>query len=203
MKKVKGLFAFEGIGGSGKSTQAEMLARAFRQNHSDVLLTCEHTRDRPFGMRIEEVIKGKVGKVDLLALQLGYTADRRDHWAGDVEPVVSRGGIVVTDRWYGSTVAYISPDYRELLLQTNQAVVGRPELTFIVDLDPVTAVARVYGRGGEDMFDKIETLNRCREGYRWFMEKSGDECVWINGQMSIEEIHGQIMEEIKRRGILK
>lgn len=196
------LIVFEGIGGSGKSTQAEMLYRALSQDYPDILLTREHTRDRPFGATIEEIIKGRTRRVDLLALQYGFIADRLDHWRQDVAPVIIRGGVAISDRWYGSTIAYAPPEWREYLLRANQEVVKSPEITFVVDLDPELAITRVTNRGGADFFDKQEVLRRCREGYEWFLYNSGDECVWIDGNRPKEVVHGQIVEEIKVRGIL-
>ncbi|MFA6369003.1 MAG: dTMP kinase, partial [Candidatus Shapirobacteria bacterium] len=84
----KGKFiVFEGIDGSGKGTQIKKLQKYFEQRGIKTITTCEHTRDLPVGKLIETTVNGGE-KMDPLALQLCFTADRRDHYEKVIRPAL-------------------------------------------------------------------------------------------------------------------
>jgi len=193
------LIAFEGIGGSGKSTQARKLTEFLMRRGVDVFPTREHTLDRPIGEMVERVIKRKTMPVDSLALQIAYTADRRDHWANVVLPVIEKGGVVVGDRWYGSTVAYAEEECRPLFMALNQLVVPRPDLIIYVGVRPEIGAERVNIRGGQDIFDSTLRLAKVADGYRYFFSNYGGDWVAVNGEMSEDMIHREIADAVMAR----
>lgn len=196
------LIAFEGIAGSGKTTQSRLLCDFLARCGVDVLITREHTRNRPVGMTIERVIKENGEKpMDDLALQIAYTADRRDHFAQDIAPIVLRGGLVVTDRFYASTVAHAPEGFRAVFLEVNRMFVPPPNLTVIVDLDPAVALGRKQ-YDERDIFDVEQNLVRCRKGYEWYVENSGDPCILVQGEKPVEEIYGVVFGEIMTRRLV-
>jgi len=199
----KGKFiVFGGIDGCGKTTQIKRVSERIRGMGYEVYVTREHTRDGAAGQLIEEVVNHKKN-LNPLALQLTFVADRVDHVSRQINPAIEGGKIVITDRYYESTPVYAPPEFRDILLKLNQDLVRRPDLTIILDLEPEVAVERLKkSRDEETIFEKKENLEMCRRAYGWFIEKSGDECVKVDGSGSEEEVTTRIMEEIKRREII-
>lgn len=196
MKKKRGLYiVFEGIGASGKDTQAKMAYEYLLKMGVDVIPTREHTRDTPPGELIEEIIKGKKSRIEPLALQLLYTCDRRNHDMAIIRPALSEGKIVLGNRSYATTVAYCPKDWREFILKTNKKIATRPDMVFVIDTSPEVSSERMGKRGDPDIFDRIVTMRRCRGGYLWYVKNSGDKCVMIDGDETADEV----FERIKKR----
>lgn len=200
---VRGKFVvIEGIGGCGKDTQVIDLGTYLRNNRMDLFITREHDRNAPTGELIEEIIKRNKPEIDGMALQMLFIADRRNHYERMIKPQLEAGKMVLCNRYYPSTVAYSRPEWRQFMLDTNLSLVIRPDLVMIIDTDPVISANRVSKRGDPDIFDNSDTLSRCRQGYQWYAENSGDVVTWIDGNGTIEEVRKRIITEIKRRGII-
>lgn len=170
---MTGLFiSFEGIDGSGKSTQAKLLAKALEEQGHDVVLTRE-----PGGSQGAEEIRSLVleGDPDRWSAQtelLLFTAARRDHLERLIDPALKDGKIVITDRFADSTRMYQgtrSGDLRAMVDQLHSLVIGRePDLTFLIDMDPDVGLARAKGRGGtEERFEDFgaELQHKMRAGF--------------------------------------
>lgn len=147
--------SFEGIDGSGKSTQARILAEALRAHGHRVTLTRE-----PGGSPGAEEIRRLVleGKTDRWSAEteiLLFTAARRDHLEKTIRPALARGEIVITDRFADSTRIFQGIT-RGDLTQTVDALHGlmigvEPDLTILIDLDPAEGLARATARAGSEM----------------------------------------------------
>jgi dTMP kinase len=140
------LLALEGIDGCGKSTQAELLATALREEGLEVVLTCEPT-DGPLGKQIREYFQGPTRYLSPKEELNLFMADRREHLDEVIEPALAAGKIVVTDRYYYSSVAYqgalgLDPDR---ILAQNEALAVRPDLAVILTLPVTKALARLAG----------------------------------------------------------
>jgi len=163
---------FEGIDGSGKSTQARRLAEALRAEGHDVVLTRE-----PGGSPGAEDIRKLLvsGDPDRWSAEteiLLFTAARRDHLEKTILPALAAGRVVVSDRFADSTRVYqgaARADLRGLVDRLHDEVIGRePDLTFVIDMDPETALARGLARSsGEDRFEEMGGAFqvRLREGF--------------------------------------
>lgn len=156
-----GLFvSFEGIDGSGKSTQARALADRLRAQGHDVVLTRE-----PGGSDGAEAIRRLLveGDPDRWSAEteiLLFNAARRDHVEKTIRPALNAGAIVITDRFADSTRVYqgaARASLRPLVDQLHDLVIGiEPDLTFMIDMDPETALARGLARqSGEDRFEEL------------------------------------------------
>lgn len=199
----KGKFiVIEGIGGSGKDTQARLLAKFLKKEGEELILTREHTRNTSLGKLIEAIIKGRKAKVDPLALQLLYVSDRRNHYMGVIKPSLEEGKTVIGNRYYSTSVAYCPELWRKVVLELNQKIVVKPDLVIIVDTSPEVCNERMEIRGGADIFDKLKKAKRCREGYLWYAKNSGDKCVVVDGNGTREEVFQKIVDEIKKRKII-
>jgi dTMP kinase len=158
-----GLFiVLEGIDGTGKSTQARLLADWFRQQGREVVASREPT-DGPWGSKLRATAAtGRLPAEDELDLLL---RDRRDHVAQVIAPALAAGKVVILDRYYFSTMAYQGSrgmDPAEIRRQ-NEAFAPVPDLLFILDLDVDTALSRIGGRGDTaNEFEKHESLAKCR-----------------------------------------
>ena len=154
-KLTGGMFiTFEGIDGSGKSTQARMLADHLRASGRDVVLTRE-----PGGSPGAEEIRRLVleGDPDRWSAEteiLLFTAARRDHLERIIEPALNAGKIVISDRFADSTRMYQGlsrGDLRGTVDRLHEMMIVRePDLTFLIDMEPETGLARAKGRNGTE-----------------------------------------------------
>ncbi|MBK7861583.1 MAG: dTMP kinase [Archangiaceae bacterium] len=159
------LIAFEGIDGSGKSTQAARLAEALRADGSEVVLTKEPT-DGPWGKKLRQsFVTARMTAKDELDC---FLSDRREHVEQLIRPALNRGATVIVDRYYWSTVVYQGMrglDPAEVL-KLNEAFAPRPDVTFLVDVDPHVALERISGRaGGRDLLENLEVQLKVREAF--------------------------------------
>ena len=154
------LVSFEGIDGSGKSTQARALAEALRAEGHDIVLTRE-----PGGAEGAEEIRRLLveGDPDRWSPEteiLLFNAARRDHLEKTIRPALQAGRIVITDRFADSTRVYqgaARADLRPLVDDLHRLVIGlEPDVTFLIDMDPADALARgLARRSGEDRFEEL------------------------------------------------
>lgn len=164
------LLVFEGIDGSGKSTQLARLAARLRAAGHDVHETREPS-DGPHGRRIRAAAAAGEALTAEEELAL-FVADRREHVAGEVAPTLARGAIVLCDRYVLSTAAYqgargLDP---ERLLREGEAAFPWPDLALVFDLAPEAGLARVRARGRplDPRFEEPEFLARVAANFRAF-----------------------------------
>lgn len=147
--------SFEGIDGSGKSTQARMLAETLRGEGHAVTLTRE-----PGGSTGAEEIRRLVleGDPDRWSPEteiLLFTAARRDHLEKTIRPALARGEIVITDRFADSTRIYqgiTRGDLRGTVDTLHDLMIGvEPDLTILIDIDPAIGLSRALAREGSEM----------------------------------------------------
>jgi dTMP kinase len=156
------LIAFEGIDGCGKSTQLERLAARLRALGCDVVTTREPT-DFPSGQRIREMARSGEELEPEEELRW-FVEDRRAHVDEVITPALRAGRIVLTDRYYLSTVAYQGArglDHEQILADS-EAEFPIPDLVLLLEIDPKIALVRVHARGSEieGVFEQREFLSR-------------------------------------------
>ena len=144
------LIALEGIDGSGKSTQARLLAAALAQQGREVVLTREPTDGRA-GQELRRYLEGPSRYLSPeQELQL-FVADRREHVERTIQPALRAGKTVITDRYYYSSVAYqgalgLDPGK---ILALNESFAPRPQLVFVLSLAVSDALERLAAKGGD------------------------------------------------------
>lgn len=171
---MKGSFiTFEGIDGSGKTTQLNRLAETLRRVGRDVLVTCE-PGGTPLGREIRKAFLETKQDVEPLAELLLFAADRAQHVQHLILPALAAGRIVISDRYADATTAYQGAG-RGFDLELIKSVIAiatgglKPDLTLFFDIDPQSAVDRMAFRGEHKMnrmdLESLEFYTRVREAY--------------------------------------
>lgn len=190
----------EGIDGAGKSTQAKMLAKWFENKGYEVVLTKEPT-DTAFGKLIRRLVLtgGKEGIIDGARISkeaeaLLFAADRAEHVKKLIEPSLKAGKVVISDRYFYSSLAYQWARGLDLewLINLN-AFAPRADLVILLDLPVKESIKRINGRSIRSEFDKIvELQKKVRENYLKLAEKF-EEIRIINALAPVEDIHNDIV----------
>lgn len=204
---MAGLFiTFEGIDGSGKSTQARLLAERLQAEGIDAL----HTREPGGSPGAEEirrlVLEGDPERWSAETEILLFTAARRDHLERVIDPALGAGRVVVCDRFADSTRMYQGlrgPGLREKVDALHALMIGRePDLTFIIDMDPMKGHARAKGRGGtEERFEDFGTdlQVRMRAGFLKLAAAQPQRCVVIDGDRPVEAVAAEVAQMARER----
>jgi len=193
---VSGHFiTFEGIDGSGKSTQAKLLADRLLTEGYEVVLTRE-----PGGSVGAEEIRALVleGDPDRWSAEteiLLFTAARRDHLERTILPAVAAGKIVICDRFADSTRMYQGlsrGDLRSIVDQLHCLMIGRePDLTVLIDMDPATGLARAKSRQtAEERFEDFGQAlqEQMRKGFLDLSKEYADRFRVIDGSRDMDRV---------------
>lgn len=191
--------SFEGIDGSGKSTQIKLLADHLHSQGRKVIVTRE-----PGGSTGAEEIRALVlqGEIDRWSAEtelLLFTAARRDHLERTIRPALAAGEIVLCDRFADSTRMYQGlsrGDLRQTVDQLHSLMIGtEPDLTVLLDINPALGLTRAKSRHGtEERFEDFgESLQaRMRQGFLALANDSSDRVKVINGDRAIDSVADDI-----------
>ncbi len=175
MRYEKKFVVFEGIDGSGKGTQIDLLKQWWAgHKKTGIVFTREHTRDGQWSDQIEALIRG--GGADTVTaekLQLLYILDRKDHLERVILPAIKKGETVLCDRYFLSTLAYGSIDRQlhwKTLLENHKEILGDdfilPAKTIFINIDPDIALQHVADRGeGRTYFETLDRQRTIRDAY--------------------------------------
>jgi dTMP kinase len=204
---TKGVFiSFEGIDGSGKSTQTKLLKQALEDAGHDVVLTRE-----PGGSPGAEEIRALVlqGDPDRWSAHteiLLFTAARRDHLERTIQPALDAGKVVICDRFADSTRMYQGlsrGDLRATVDQLHDLMIGiEPDLTLLIDMDPAEGLSRALSRNTvEERFEDFgESLQAAmRKGFLSLAQEFSDRFVVIDGTQSVLSVAQDILAATQKR----
>ena len=198
---MSGMFlTFEGIDGSGKSSQAKLLAESLRKAAYPVVQTRE-PGGSPGAEEIRRLlVEGEPGRWSPETEILLFNAARRDHLERTIQPALERGEIVISDRFADSTRVYqgaVRADLRETVDALHRLMIGlEPDLTFIIDMDPEAALKRGLARkSGEDRFEDfgIDFQHRLRDGFKALAQSEPNRCILIDGNRPIDTIATEVL----------
>lgn len=204
MKKNGAFIAFEGIDGSGKSTQIQLLADRLRRQGIPFYATMEPT-DSPIGSLIHQMMTGRI-KADLKVIAALFAADRLDHLLNDVNGVIHKieaGTTVIMDRYNFSSYAYQSVDVpMEWVVQINElsSAVLRPDVNVFIDVDPDAALGRIAeNRFQRELFEEKQRLVQVRQQYQKAFDKLQDveHIVVVDGNRSSGEVAEDVWNAVK------
>jgi dTMP kinase len=196
---------FEGIDGSGTSTQANLLHGALVSAGYRAAKTSEPS-DGPVGHLIREINTGRVhvsGDHVTVDRHMAYlfAADRYDHLHNDVDGILHRlacGFSVISTRYYLSSYAYNTHTVADLeLVRTLNAAFPMPDITFYFEIDPELACSRIEAAGRpRDRNETMQNLLRVQANYRRALEGYAGRVEYIQAAAPPSSIHAQIMQTI-------
>jgi len=198
--------SFEGVDGSGKSTQARRLAATLGGRGLPVRLTRE-PGGSPGAEEIRAlVLTGETGRWSPETECLLFTAARRDHLERLILPALAAGETVICDRFADSTRVYQGSsrgDLRAMVDRLHALMIGRePDLTLIIDMEPEAALARTMTpdrAGSEARFEAfgLNFQHRIRRGFLEIAAASPERCRIIDGAGSADEVAARVLEAVE------
>ena len=201
---MSGLFiSFEGIDGVGKSTQADLLETWLSEQGKTVVRTLE-PGGTDVGVEIRKILLHHKGDLAPRAEAALFAADRAHHVASKIRPALERGEIVITDRYFDSSVAYQGAgrdlsrtEVRDLSLWAVGGLL--PQLTVLLDLPAEEARARRNKSGSEpDRLEreKIEFFETVRSAYLDLAKAEPNRFLVVDASVSVEEMQSQIRARV-------
>jgi dTMP kinase len=194
MVDKKGTFiCIEGLDGSGKTTQAKLLARKLRKSHNAVYTT-EPSQGK-IGTFIRERCLYGEKRLSSVIEALLFAADRIEHVETEVLPALHQGKLVISDRYLYSSLAYqgaagLSIEWIEKI---NEHAL-KPDLAVFIDVDPKTAIHRL--KPNKSVMENLETQQKVREIYLKFVEKG--RLTRINGDQPKNEVAKELYAAIMK-----
>jgi len=203
--KLGHLISFEGIDGSGKSTQAKVLTKTLEDLGHNVVLT----REPGGSIGAEEirrlVLQGDPDRWSAESEILLFTAARRDHLEKTILPALDAGKIVICDRFADSTRMYQGlsrGDLRTLVDELHSLMIPRdPDLTVLIDLDPKLGLSRAKSRNTvEERFEDfgISLQEKMRAGFLNLAEKFAERFRVIDGQRDIDVVAADVLSVVQK-----
>ena len=194
--KFPGKFiVFEGLDGSGQTTECNLLAEFLESKGIKILKTKEPTPNSPAGKIIRKILD-KEKKSSPSSLQKLFCQDRKWHLEKEIIPALKQGKIVICDRYLFSTLSYGAAEgisYDWLFLLNKDFLL--PDILFFLDVKPDICLERIEKRGkGKTIFEKKKKLEKIYKNYQKVLkefEKSVD-IFKINGEKSVKKVFGDI-----------
>jgi len=202
---VGSLITFEGIDGSGKSTQIQMLEHEFNKLGVEYK-TFREPGGTELSEKIREILLDKEN-IELIstAESLLFAAARAQLTAEQIKPAIEKGEFVICDRFTDSTIAYQGYgrglDINKLEEINYIATAGlTPDITFILDISPEAAAVRMEAEASDRMEEMgIEFFRRIQRGYRQIKDQNTNRYRLINGEQSPENVFKEIKEIIMKQ----
>jgi dTMP kinase len=193
----KGVFiVIEGLDGSGKTTQASLLAKKLEQNYK-VLLTAEPSHGK-IGTFIREGYLYEDKRLPTEAEALLFAADRIEHMYSEVKPALDEGKLVICDRYIYSSLAYQGGAGLSLeWIKTINARALQPDFSMFIDVSPDKVIERLQRK--KSVMETLETQTKVREVYLKYVAKG--ELVRIDGDRPKEAVAGELNAKVL--GLLK
>lgn len=189
------LLAIEGIDGTGKSTQAKAVAGELERRGLEVVLTREPTNG-PWGRKLRE--SAATGRLSPAEELHAFLEDRTQHVRELIRPSLEAGRVVITDRYYFSTVAYQGARGFDPgdLMRRNEAIAIEPHLLVLIDLDPEVSLSRIGRRDGAG--NEFETLAQLRRSREIFLGIRKPYLIRLDGRLSAGELEAEILAAFDR-----
>jgi dTMP kinase len=189
------LIVLEGLDGAGTTTQARRLAAHLEARGRPAHLTREPS-DGPIGRLIREMLTGRHAIADQSIGQatfgLLFAADRLDHLQREVEPQLAAGALVISDRWYHSSLAYQGSGADRDWIAMLNARARRPDLTIFLEVRPeVCAQRRVAAGRVHELFEDLAMQHEVAAGYRATIAElsaAGERIEVIDGELPADAV---------------
>lgn len=198
------LIILEGLDGAGTTTQARLLTETLRQKGHRTHLTREPS-DGPVGRLIREMLVGKHAletkePLSQTSFSLLFAADRLDHLQREVEPALLRGEIVISDRWYHSSLAYQGTAAARTWIALLNQNARRPDLAVLLRVKAETAARRRVAAGrAQELFEDIAMQERVAVGYDQVFDDLADRepVAVIDGELPVPQVFAALLDLIE------
>jgi dTMP kinase len=204
------LIVFEGLDGSGQTTQAHLLTKWFSEAGKQRAYYTKEPSEGPVGAMLRLALRHRLGAssqqtfgpLDEVTMALFFAADRADHLYNEIIPKLKDGVHVITDRYYLSSLAYQSvvADY-DWIKQINSHAL-RPDLTIFLDVLPATCVKRMQAhRWQVERYEELRNLERVRDNYLSSINKlrdQGERIEIVAGEQTVEAVQQEIVRLVKQ-----
>ena len=195
------LIVLEGLDGAGTTTQVKRLVAHLRADGRQAHATREPS-DGPVGKLIREMLTGGHAISGQVLSQstfgLLFAADRLDHLQREVEPNLASGSIVVSDRWYHSSLAYQGTGADRDWITMLNARARKPDLTLFLEVRPHVAAKRRLDAGRvQELFEDLRMQEAVAEGYTATnkeLQAQGERIETIDGEASPDEVFAAIVK---------
>lgn len=203
--------ALEGIDGSGKTTQVEMLKKYFEEKGQEVITTHEPRRDGAMGDLVSGVLTKKI-TLPIVAIQYLFAAQRATFLEEIIEPALKEGKVVITDRCFWSAIPYGLLDKYESQKEENadQLLAAlsilsmyhefvTPDITFVLDVSVDTAGVRLEHKGkAAELYEQRDKLEKLQKGYEFLLTKFPDALVKIDAEKNADEVEQEILTVLSK-----
>jgi len=198
---MRGRFiTFEGIDGSGKSTVAKKVFKRLEKDSIDAILTREPTQTwLGDAVRRSTALDGSPF-TDLFL----FMADRAEH-TGAINGWLSEGKTVICDRYWDSTLAYqgvtlqpfLDEDAIGWLMDIHRNIVTRPDITFLLKIDPEESLRRISKRGKKVKFERLEFLRKVEDNYLKIANTS-KRYVVVDARLPVDDVTARILAHMRK-----
>jgi dTMP kinase len=198
---VTRLIVLEGLDGAGTTTQARRLVDHLRA-HGRAAHGTREPSDGPIGKLIREMLTGGHAIPGTAIAQstfgLLFAADRLDHLQREVEPQLAAGALVVSDRWYHSSLAYQGTGADRDWITALNARARRPDLTIFLEVRPEVAAKRRVDAGRvQELFEDLRMQEEVAAGYKATIAEltvQGERIEVIDGEATPDEVFAAIVQ---------
>lgn len=209
-RRRRGRFVvLEGIDGAGTTTQAARLREALNAAGERTMGTCEPS-DGPMGMLLRQALTGRLvghkgdqpAPLDAVTLALLFAADRADHVAQVVMPLVDSGVTVICDRYVLSSIAYQGLELDAAFVAEINRKVPSPDITFFLDVPPkVAQKRRLATRAREELYDALAVQQHVDRNYRAAIaaRKNDERIEMIDGTVPPDQVTARLVELLAAR----
>jgi dTMP kinase len=195
-------FSFDGIDGTGKSTQMDRFCQYLREAGHEVV-TCRDPGSTPLGERLRELLLAHADyEIDMTSEMLIYMAARAQLVSEVIRPALQRGAYVVSDRYLLANVAYqghgggLDP---AVIWSVGEVATGgcQPALTLLLDLDAQTAASRI-----DRQLDRLESrgldyFEQVRQGFLLEAEQLGQRVAVINANQAADDVFAEVLAAVQ------
>lgn len=201
---------FEGIDGSGVTTQSELLRNWLQKRGYEVFFTKEPT-DGPAGAMVRLCLAKRLAArpettlsepLDAATLSLLFAADRMDHLHNDILPRLRSGVVIISDRYYLSSYAYQSLEVDlDWVKQINSKCL-KPDLTLLIDVPAEICKKRMERqRWHVELYEDVEKLERVRKNYLMVARDlvvEGEKIEVLDGNQPMNTVHLQVLKAVRK-----
>jgi dTMP kinase len=203
MRKRGWFITFEGIDGSGKTTQLKMTEQLLGMLHFPILVVRE-PGSTPVAEKARKILLSKKNHITAESELFLYLAARADLVKKIIAPALNKGVIVLCDRFYDSTVAYQGYGRGldiDLIGELNHLAVGRyePDITFLIDVDYKTSLKRRKKQRDRLESESMAFFNRVRKGFLKIAQRERKRVIVLDGRKRVEVVFAEVDSCLKMR----